>query len=172
MWLLPLSRADAERIIRRSYNIASEHARKVGARVEPLAPRHIYGDDADKYGYSLALGKISPPLTEASLVVVWGFYNYDEYFDYVRFVEGGRVVEWFVEPIAYYPEKTAVWIDEPLVFRAGFSIETHTTSSEQRDRVYGWPLGFAVVPRQPPQPVRPVGRRRGAKGAKTGESPS
>ncbi|MFP3169167.1 hypothetical protein B7L68_02965 [Thermoproteus sp. CP80] len=161
MWLLPLSRADAERIIRRSYSIASDHARKVGARVEPLAPKHIYGGDADKYGYSLALGRINPPLTEASLVVIWGFYNYDEYFDYVRFVEGGRAVEWFVEPIAYYPEKVAVWIDEPLVFRSGFSIETHTTSSEQRDRVYGWPLGFAVLPRQPPP--RPRGRR-GARG--------
>ncbi|MEL9990684.1 MAG: hypothetical protein QXP98_11275 [Thermoproteus sp.] len=161
MWLLPLSRADAERVIRKSYEIASEHAKKAGAKVEPLMPKHLYGNDADRYGYSLALGRFTPPLTEGSVVVIWGFYNYDEYFDYVRFIEGGRTVEWFVEPIAYYPEKTAVWIDEPLVFHTGFSIETHTTSSEQRDRVYGWPLGFAAVPRQPPAPIRQGRGRRG-----------
>lgn len=170
MWLLPLSRADAERIIRRSYNIASEHAKKIGAKVEPLSPRHLYGNDAEKYGYSLALGRINPPLTEASVVVIWGIYNYDEYFDYIRFIEGGRAVEWFVEPVAYYPEKTAVWIDEPLVLHSGFSIETHTTASEQRDRVYGWPLGYVAVPKQPPAPVRPVRGRRGRSRQESGEA--
>ncbi|MFB6491159.1 MAG: hypothetical protein TU35_008005 [Thermoproteus sp. AZ2] len=160
MWLIPLSKAEAEKIIHKAYNAALEHAKKSGARVEPLMPRHLYGEEHEKYGYSLALGRITPRLPEASVIVIWGMYNYDEYFDYVRFVEGGRTVEWFVEPVAYYPEKTGVWIDEPLVFHAGFYIETHTTSGEQRDRVYGWPLGFAAVPRQPPAPARPVRGRR------------
>lgn len=160
MWLIPLSKADVERVVRRAYSIAAEHAKKVGARVEQIAPKHLYGEKAESYGYSLALGRMSPPLPDASLVVIWGFYNADEYFDYVRFAEGSRVVEWFVEPVAYYPEKTAVWADEPLVLHSGFAIETHTTASEQRDRVYGWPLGFISSPKQAPAPVRPPRKMR------------
>lgn len=168
MWLIPLSKADAEKIIHKAYNIAQDHARKVGARVEPIMPKHIYGEGHEKYSYSLALGRTNPPLVEASVVVIWGFYNYDEYFDYVRFAEGGRVVEWFVEPLAYYPEKTGVWIDEPLVLHAGFSIETHTTSGEERDRVYGWPLGFVAAPRQPPSVIRSGRGGRGKRRAREG----
>lgn len=164
MWWLPLSRNEAVETIKRAYGLAQEYARKVGGRLELLQPRHIYGDKADAFGYSLQLGRISANLPPASVLVIWGFYNSDEYLDFVRFIHEGRVYEWFVEPIAFYPERVGVWAEEPLVFRGSLYIDVHITTSEQRDRAYGWPLGYILSPLRPPEEVRPPrqrGQRRG-----------
>jgi hypothetical protein len=96
------------------------------------------------------------------VVVLWGFYNADEYLDFVRFIQDSRVYEWFVEPIAHYPERVGVWVEEPLIFRNVFYIDVHTTSAEEVDRAYGWPLGYYVYPLQQPQEVKPPRRPRGA----------
>lgn len=166
MWFLPLSRNEAVEAIKKAYNIAQEHARKIGGRLEPIQPRHIYGNDADKFGYTLQLGRITVNLPPASVVVLWGFYNADEYLDFVRFIQDSRVYEWFVEPIAYYPERVGVWLEEPLIFRNVLYIDVHTTSTEERDRAYGWPLGYFISPLQPPQEVKPPRRPRGEGGPK------
>ncbi|MEM1597350.1 MAG: hypothetical protein QXP31_02710 [Pyrobaculum sp.] len=162
MWFLPLTREESVAAIKKAYGIAQEYARKVGGRLEAIQPRHIYGERADQFGYSLQVGRIEVALPPAAVLVVWGFYNSDEYLDFVRFVYDGRVFEWFVEPIAFYPERVGVWLEEPLIFRGSLYIDVHTTSAEQRDRVYGWPLGYFISPIQPPQEVRPP-RRRGAR---------
>ncbi len=161
VWFLPLSRNEAVEAIKKAYAVAQEYARKVGGRLEVIQPRHIYGEAADKFGYSLQLGRITVNLPPAAVLVVWGFYNADEYLDFVRFIQDGRVYEWFVEPIAYYPERVGVWAEEPLVFRNVLYIDVHTTSGEERDRTYGWPLGYYISPLQPPPEVKPPRRPRG-----------
>jgi hypothetical protein len=164
VWFLPLNRNEAVEAIKKAYHTAQEHARKIGGRLEPIQPRHIYGDAADKFGYTLQLGRITVNLPPASVVVLWGFYNADEYLDFVRFIQDSRVYEWFVEPIAYYPERVGVWLEEPLVFRNVVYIDVHTTSTEEVDRAYGWPLGYFISPLQPPQEVKPPRRPRGGGG--------
>ncbi|ABL87972.1 conserved hypothetical protein [Pyrobaculum islandicum DSM 4184] len=154
VWFLPLNRGEAVEVIKRAYEIAREHARKAGGRLEPIQPKHIYGGEADKFGYTLQVGRITVTLPPASTLVIWGFYNADEYLDFIRFIHDGRVYEWFVEPIAYYPERIGVWLEEPLIFRNTLYIDVHTTSTEGRDRVYGWPLGYFIAPLQPPQEVK------------------
>lgn len=175
VWFLSLARGESVEAIKKAYSIAVEHARKIGGRIETIQPRHIYGESADQFGYTLQIGRITVNLPPGAVLVVWGFYNADEYFDFVRFIQDSRVYEWFVEPIAYYPERVGVWIEEPLIFRNMLYIDVHTTSAEQRDRVYGWPLGYFVSPLQPPQEVKPpkmrrFGERRGGRaGRKEGE---
>lgn len=158
VWLLPLSRDESINAIKRAYSIAQEYAKKLGGRIETIQPKHIYRDD--KFGYYLQLGRITVNLPPASVFIIWGFYNSDEYFDFVRFIHDGRVYEWFVEPISYYPERVGVWVDEPLIFRETLYIDVHITTSEERDRAYGWPLGYYVAPLQPPQEMKQTKKPR------------
>ena len=171
MWFLPLNRNESVEAIKKAYNIAQEHARKIGGKLELLRPKHVYGDAADKFGYTLQLGRITVNLPPAAVVVLWGFYNADEYLDFVRFIQDNRVHEWFVEPIVHYPERVGVWVEEPLIFRNVFYIDVHTTSTENVDRAYGWPLGYYVYPLQQPQEVKPPRRPKGAGKGKGGGAP-
>jgi len=172
VWFLPLGRGEAVEAIKRAYGVAQEYAKKIGGRVETLQPRHIYGERAEDFGYTLQVGRIGVTLQPASVIVLWGFYNADEYLDFVRFIHDGRTYEWFVHPIAYYPERVGVWAEEPYIFRGSLLIDVHATGGEQRDRVYGWPLGYFVAPLQPPQEVKPPRRRRGPRGRERGQEES
>ncbi|MFN7106336.1 MAG: hypothetical protein ACK4M3_07135 [Pyrobaculum sp.] len=156
MWLLPLTRDEAVEAIKRAYGIAQDYARRVGGRVELLQPRHIYGERADQMGYSLHAGKTALNIPPASVVVIWGFYNPDPQLEFVRFIQEGRVYEWFIKPIATYPEKIGVWTEEPPVFRNALEIETRLTTGGKAD---GWPLGYFITSAQPPQ--EPPRRKRG-----------
>jgi hypothetical protein len=172
MWLVPLSMG--LEAVRRAYSTARELARKVEGRLELIQPKHVYVRDAEKFGYTLQIGRITVNLPPAGIMVLWGFYNADEYLDFVRFVNNGRVHEWFVHPIAYYPERVGVWFEEPLILRGVVHVDVHATSTEGRDRVYGWPLGYVISPARPPQevtvPRRAPRRKRAEERAEAGVS--
>jgi len=161
---IPMSNRMFEDIVRRAYSKARELAEKFGGVVEPLRPHHVYsGNDVNNYVYTLKLGEISLNLTENSKLIVYGIYNADQYFDYLQIIEGSRTIEWFVEPVYYYPEKIAVWGEGPLVLdgkSAKFFVHTSSTD-ESKDRVFGWPQAFVVIPKVSIQPVKPPRPRKG-----------
>jgi len=136
-------------------------------QIEAIKPVHIYGaEDAANYGYSIALRDLTPQIPDNALLIVYGIYNADEYFDYLVMVDSrGRTHEWFVEPVAYYSEKTGIWLGDPIILNNRSVIRAHTTSSEEsKDRVYGWLLGYAIIPKTQPEPVeQPRPRRRGGR---------
>lgn len=155
---IPVSNRLFEDVVRRAYSKAKELAEKFGGIVEPLKPHHVYsGDDVNNFAYTLKLGEIPLNLPENSKLVLYGIYNADQYFDYIQIIEGSRTIEWFVEPVYYYPEKTAVWGEGPMVLdgrSTKFFVHTSSTD-ESKDRVFGWPQAFVVTPKVPIQPVRP-----------------
>ncbi len=159
--LLPLS-MNTEPLLKRAHEKAREVAVKLSASVEPLKPRHLYGEQADNYGYTLRLGELYFDLPDNSRVVVFGVYNADEYFDYLVIRDGETEYEWFVEPVNFFPERMGVWGGDPIILRKDTgSLFVHTTSTdENKDRVFGWLLAFAVVPRVQPPPATPPRRPR------------
>ena len=166
LYFAPISDASAKKYIEAAWSRAQDTARRLGAPVEPIKPTHIYSaEDASNFGYSLALRDITPQIPDNAVLIIYGIYNADEYFDYIVLVDSrGRTHELFVEPVAYYAEKTGIWLGDPIILNNRSVIRPHTTSGdESKDRVYGWLLGYAVVPKSQPQPVeepRPRRRRR------------
>ncbi|OYT26146.1 MAG: hypothetical protein B6V02_02270 [Thermoprotei archaeon ex4572_64] len=142
--------------IRNAWLRARDLAQRFGGVVESLKPSHMYGDEASSVGYVLKVGDIylSNALPEKSYIVIYGVFNNDENFDYVKFQDGSRVTEWFVKPVYYFTEKIGVWGADPVILSSSGVITIHSQDSG-RDRVNAWILAYVVMPRM----VSEVGAR-------------
>lgn len=153
----PTHRDEFYAIVGERYAAARAEAESIGAtkrihmRVEFFKPVHFEFDD-----YALPVGDTEVTLEDNCAFFPYGIINNDEYFDYMKWYEGAKIVyigDWFTMPVYRFDERQGAYKGnvKHYEFRAGetftFTIHSSSTASPAPTTVNAWLLAFVVLPR-------------------------
>lgn len=160
----PTHRAEFYAIVGERYAAARAEAALIGEtkrihmRVEFFKPKH-FEDAAGALtyrSYVLPVGETEITLEDNCAWFPYGVINNDQYFDYIKWWEGAKVVyigDWFTFPVYHYEEHQGAYKGNTkhYEFRAGetftYNVHSSKTTTPYQTEVNAWLLAFVVLPR-------------------------